>query len=584
MAINPPKNPQAVTSFQKQVASAADRLKQRVAEGAARRSMPEVGTATQADFDAARTRQQQQRVGTATPQARPVAPSSITPAEAQAFQRQNPNFAQANPGAPTIQSAQARSNGSLPAGAAKPGPVDDGLREARERVRANPGVPRGAPSIAEGLAPPNSQPSATRVPVMQRVGGAVRQVGDAVSAAAQRVGLQRVQPLGNKLLDGARATGVAALAGGAISGATTARETGTDVYAKRLGLDPNTQRGVLAETGIRTVGTLQDVGDSILDGLNSVGSFATGGLYNPGSYAEATRRADGTAAPQDAQPAPAAPAAAQPGKVDFSNVQGGTSSYGVTERTAANGGITPVADRAGDPNEVIGTFNGKPITRGASDAMAGAQSFGGPTSIAEGVSDYRAPQGGGGFSAVNPGSGSEQRAKDLLDSNSAAGKLYQQLLQDTTPTGKRNAGQFMETYLNGGTAERGQNVDAGNAATSANAGITRGREGDAAGLEQARIASSKARDGQLQAGEDGALMSILDGIATPVTTKDGKPVRGATKASGNAVLEARKALSEMAAREIGPADGFDTPEDYQAALDARMAAILAEQNPNKKAK
>lgn len=581
MAINPPKKPQAVPSYPRQVQAAAQRLDARVKAASVTDGVLDTRTAKQPDFDAVRTRAAQQRMGTntpkpatATPQGVPLAPSRLTPEEAASFQRQNPNFSQANPTAPTVGNTRMASNGTRLASTDVGGPVDDGLRAARERVRANPGVPAGAqPPVTQGLAQPNTVPAAQRVPVMQRVGGVVQQVGDAMKAGAQRVGLQRVQPLGNKLLDGARGTGVAALAAGAIGGANTARETSTDVYANRLGLDPSVQRGVLAETGIRTAGTLQDVGNSLLDGLNSVGTFVTGGLYNPGSYAEATRAADQGIAPSAAKPgpAPAAPAA-QPGQPDFSNVQGGTSSYGVAERTKANDGITPVGDRTGNAGEVLGTFNGKPITRGQSDALAGNQSFGGPTTIAEGLDDYRAPRGGGGFAMANPGGGSEERAKDLLDPTSAAGKLYQQLAADKTPTGKRVAAQFAETYLNGGTAERGQDVDSANSATSANASIQRGREGDAAQIEQQRIAGKKGP--QYQTSEDGSIMSIADGIATPVTTKDGKPVKGAGKAreAGLTVDQMLGRIQEM----VGDRADYGDQAEYDAARAQARATLMAE--------
>lgn len=57
--------------------------------------------------------------------------------------------------------------------------------------------------------------------------------------------------------------GVGSMAGGAITGFNTS----TEDYAERMGLDPNAERGVLAETGIRAAGVLSDVGNAASFGI-----------------------------------------------------------------------------------------------------------------------------------------------------------------------------------------------------------------------------------------------------------------------------------------------------------------------------
>jgi len=57
--------------------------------------------------------------------------------------------------------------------------------------------------------------------------------------------------------------GIGSMAGGAITGFNTS----TEDYAERMGLDPNAERGVLAETGIRAAGVLSDVGNAASFGI-----------------------------------------------------------------------------------------------------------------------------------------------------------------------------------------------------------------------------------------------------------------------------------------------------------------------------
>lgn len=590
MAINPPKRPQAVPSYARQTQAAGMRLDAKIAGP----ELPKVGTATASDFDAARKALEQKRIGTSTPQARPVAPSSITPAEAEAFQRQNPNFSRANPTAPTVQNVQARTN----MGATPP--------------------PRAA-SLGEGLAPSGTVPAGARVPVSQRVGGTLQRIGDAVKPAAQRairLGAAPVESAGSALKTGLRDSGVGALALGAMDGARTGMGTDTDTYRRRLGMETGPNTSFAGDLAARTAGVTQDVGNSIIDGINGLGSLVTAGLYNPGSMAEATRQSDaGLAGQKPAPAAPAAPAAPKPAAAAPAAGSGGGGGGGgwdgtlinpndpesmkrqppgnpavMAARAAAirkNEGIVPVDQRTGNPNEVIGTV-GKPgepgyrqITRGESDKIAGAQPTATPAaaaatpSIADNLQAPRASAPG----YQSPGRGVEDLAKDLGDFTSPAGKLYQKMLEDKTPTGKRVAQAFAESYLGGGVTERGQNAGLEQSAmTNATAAGNNNVDADVA-LRNGKLAADRGRAPTLQTDDQGAVVSITDGIATPVKTADGKAFKAGAK-PGNA-LEGLKTLNEAIIARIGKREEAADPEAWDQQFAELEARYSGQETPKK---
>lgn len=440
----------------------------------------------------------QQRVASA----RPVAPSSLTPAEVASFNNQSGGrFSQANPTA---------------------GPAVGGGREAIDAIKAQnrtaamprPAAPTPVASIADDLTPGPSRPFAAG----ERAGQAFRQAaGSKLARGTGAVGTALA--VGKEGLDVARVAADERMGGADI--ATQAAEGTGKLATAVLG----------AKAGAVGGSFLGPVGTALGGAAGGVAGYVGGEKLIEKGRQLFGGNPDSPAEQLDKRPVTVA---------DFSNVQGGFA--GTTESTpageaaaraqrqAANDGITPVADRTGAADEVLGTFQGRPITRSASDAMAGAQSFGGPTTIAQDLTrDYRAPTGGG-VSASLPSGGAEDRVADLTDSSTPAGRLYAQLLADKTPTGKRMAMQFADQYIGTGTAERGQNADLEGRTLGANADLLRGRESNAAGLEQERI-RGKGR-GEYMTMEDGSIGRISDGLMTPVTGADGKPVRGAkTKAA-----------------------------------------------------
>lgn len=476
-----------------------------VAQTQARSAGQTVGSATMGEFEQARARLASNRPagiadGLTTPQApaaKPVAPSALSPDEVASFNRQSAGrFSQANPSA---------------------GPAVGGGREAIDAIkaqnRAAGPAPAGATSIADDLIPGASRPFAAG----ERAANTMRRVtGSGLGKWAGRAG--------TALAVGTEGVGVARVA-------ADPNSTGADVATQAAeGAGKLAAAGLGAKAGAALGSFVGPVG-------TAVGGIAGGlaGYVGGEQLIEKGRELLGGTpdSPLEQIVARGKPAGVPAGT--FDNVQSAVSTTESTpageaaaraQRQAANGGITPVADRTGGADEVLGTFNGKPITRASSDEMAARQSFGGPTTIAQGVAEpsYRAPSGGG-FNATMPGGGSEDRAKDLLDSSTAAGRLYARLSADKTPTGKRVAAQFASEYMGTGTAERGQDAGLEEQALGANASLMRGREGDAAGLESARI-NSRSR-GEYITTEDGSIGRISDGLLTPVTTADGKPAKGA---------------------------------------------------------
>lgn len=432
---------------------------------------------------------------------------------------------------------------------------------------------RPVPSIADGLEAPAPRVAAAAAPEAAAVG------------AKPRIG--RGKAIG----------GTAALLTGLYAAAESTGRSTSD-YRRRLGLPekgPDGLPGLAADVGVRIAGTARDAALGAVDGLviapgNAVARIAQGFGADPnGAFG---REHAYVSDAEDVLPTVAqGGTGGVPAKPDFSNVTSGSGTVqGRTpaqQRQADNDGITPVADRTGAADEVLGTFQGRQITRAQSDALAGNQSFGGPTtSITDGLEGgYRAPTGGGGSGVAahigGSGTGAEARVKDLTDSSTAAGKVYAELSRDKTPTGKRMAGQFADAYVGTGTAERGQDKDLERAQGNDATLLQRGREGDAAQIEQERVrgASQRKSTPQYVFNDDGTVGQISDGLLTPVTTPDGSPAKvSSRKAQGNpkSNLEQLAAQEELVTKRIGSRDDYADEDEYQAAREKALQGLMQE--------
>jgi hypothetical protein len=358
------------------------------------------------------------------------------------------------------------------------------------------------------------------------------------------------------------ATG-AALATIGIASAADSIGRPTSDYETRLGVNPvapgTSAGGEFAhDLGVRTLGVGSDLGATILD--------AGTGLFNAGrklagqepisTFASHFADQDGTSAPPVTNPAAAtaapgaAPAAAKPGISSGIHIIDPGNPASLTDpanrpsnrqddparqqRAAANDGITPVGDRVGDPNEVLGTFNGRKITR-ADSAQLSSQ-LNGPVPAAGIGAGLAAPSAassapaalGGGVSADLGGSGSEDRLRELTNPNSAAGKLYAQLSEDKTPTGKRMASALLEQFLGTGTTELGQRRSLSGELAGDNTSIQNTKTGTDSAQEVARIGASAARKSQPHYvfNADGSVSQLSDGVLSDVMGTDGKPAKG----------------------------------------------------------
>lgn len=238
---------------------------------------------------------------------------------------------------------------------------------------------------------------------------------------------------------------------------------------------------------------------------------------------------------------------------------------GPAAKLAVDQGITPVSERVGRPDEVLGNFNGRAITRAHSDELAARNLSSTPGAAPRAITDNLLPQqgggGGGDFNADAAGKRRDARVGDLLNSSTPAGKIYQQLIQDKTPTGKRVAAQFASEYLGAGTSEVSDRFDLAASREGNATALQRGREGDAAAasLEDKRQAGAK-KQSQYVFNEDGSITRLVDGIASGVTDAEGKPVKGPKKKGGLEGLQAQESLVKTRLEAIDPNNELTTEE------------------------
>jgi hypothetical protein len=474
-----------------------------------------VGVADASQFEQARAAQQAKvpRTGgitaglTAPPSAAGLQVQSasygdLSPSERAAFAKQNPA------------ALAAERNAAL--GAAK---ATTNARMAPTPGAAPPSSPPAAPAAAPAGTPPPAArrraPAATTLPKPAKpptLGGKIAQGIGSVAApiAGGATALETAQTGTQQYRD--RGFGIAE---GLLDGPINTARAGAKALGSLVGADP-------ARIDARFDDGKQLADDLVTRGLGATADFGTNfvsaatlGLVDGKAAAETGRRA--------------------------LNGEGVLADLGGTAaEAAAPAGEAP----APDTSKVLGTFNGREITQAEADTLAAKL----PTSNAPPASDGKgnfayspgapgaAPNSGiatglGGAPAANVGQRDSlrdaQRSRDarltqLRDPTSEAGALYARLSADKTPTGKRVAAQFLSEFMGAGTAEFSDRLGAESRRQDTEAALLGQREGNATQLQ-----AERSRGGQLTSdGEDGSLLSIADGIATPVTRPDGKAVKG----------------------------------------------------------
>lgn len=129
-----------------------------------------------------------------------------------------------------------------------PYPSADDIRKAQQNRIGGPQM-RDVTPINRQLPAPSSTPSVSPASPPPAQGGGF--------------GARALSGLGNV----AKGVGVLHGVGSMVGGAVTGLNTPTEQYAERMGLDPNAERGQMADLGIRAAGVMSDVGNAASFGL-----------------------------------------------------------------------------------------------------------------------------------------------------------------------------------------------------------------------------------------------------------------------------------------------------------------------------
>lgn len=129
-----------------------------------------------------------------------------------------------------------------------PYPSADDIRKAQQNRIGGPQM-RDVTPINRQLPAPSSTPSVSPASPPPAQGGGF--------------GARALSGLGNV----AKGVGVLHGVGSMVGGAVTGLNTPTEQYAERMGLDPNAERGQMADLGIRAAGVMSDVGNAASYGL-----------------------------------------------------------------------------------------------------------------------------------------------------------------------------------------------------------------------------------------------------------------------------------------------------------------------------
>ncbi|MFW1645989.1 hypothetical protein [Acinetobacter guillouiae] len=129
-----------------------------------------------------------------------------------------------------------------------PYPSADDIRKAQQNRIGGPQM-RDVTPINRQLPAPSSTPSVSPSSPAPSQGGGF--------------GARALSGLGNV----AKGVGVLHGVGSMVGGAVTGFNTPTEQYAERMGLDPNAERGLIADMGLRTAGVMSDVGNAASFGI-----------------------------------------------------------------------------------------------------------------------------------------------------------------------------------------------------------------------------------------------------------------------------------------------------------------------------
>lgn len=530
----------AERAIRKKVAQIGTAAANTRAQAGGRPPLPTVGTASQSEFDEARRalrnkvpRVQPQSISAGLAPAEAVPVADLSPAERASFQRANPSGLQTAAQA-EIKAAQAATNAKLAVPTATPSTAIPGA--------VQPGVIQPAVTAPGRIA--RTAGAIARNPLV-RYGGKALGVAEGLLTAGEGAG------------DIARSgAGIKNVADVGAGGALTAGSLGIG--------------GAVAAPLLASAGGGYVAGKLISDKIGAKGEFIGQGvdrlvkLFGGEGADDSTQSRDAArAAGFAATKANPAARAAQPGiTADLVPV-------------VDEDGITPPAERdPNNPNDVLGTFNGRPITRGESDKLSASNGLVG--NAASGATTApAAPSYTPSISSDIGQAARDKRVADLTQGVGPAGAHYKQLLQDKTPTGKRVAAQFAADYMGQGTSEVNARAGLEGDRLNAEAGLEQSREGNTSAA--AREAASRGERRQYITGDEGEVSSISDGVLSPVLGPDGKPAKVSKSSKAADPIEQRTKFEALVTASIGTLNDFaGSPEEYQALRAKKSRELLDE--------
>lgn len=250
-------------------------------------------------------------------------------------------------------------------GLVSPYPSADDIRKARRGTNV-PSTTHAQDFVGRQT---TSQPGGSLQPrVGQTIDGQSRPVSNLPATTAAGSGGARppgfLERAGSKAMGAAKGLGVLHGVGSMVSGAVDGFNTSTEDYATRMGLDPNADRGMAANLGIRTAGVLSDVGNA-----------ATFGMLGQRFPDKQLNQA----------------------KADLESQQQRFAAH-----NAKQGAAAPTAPKAAAPS----------IQQSMNDAMYG-QAPAPQSNTPQGNDPYRIQQQGNSFSYANPGAAAQARANGV---------------------------------------------------------------------------------------------------------------------------------------------------------------------------
>lgn len=459
---------------------------------------------------------------------------------------------------------------------------DAGRQSARAALAGNVTPVQPIPAATPTPTPttPTTPPRTANPSLANRAGQVAGKVSRATGAAA-RLGTSAVESVPGKI-PGLRATAPgqrggtgAALALAGLSGAVTGAGTPTADYATRMGIEEPT--GFWGDLGTRALGVMSDVGAAVVDPGIQLGNAVGRGVKAlfPGAPDFLTSQAptlrEGFADVQANPDTPTKPTAAQM-LAGGSRPAGGAPADG--QRPAGDPQPNrqqqqPANEPATGGDEVVGTINGRKITRAESDRLANQNVVTGPPRDA--ATALATPPRDTGPRLVMPKQNGDRETIEKIDTAiSQLGPLDRRSKRDALVDllglrSKGNAGDLDRNSIEGRAA-------ADNAQASAASQL-------AADVDREQIAATTAnarrQNTQTITDEAGNVYSVEGKTLTQMTKPDGTPLVAPKGKADNSLQDAALKLLQESAAAGTPMTATDAAAQVAQVAQATQAAQAA---------